>query len=105
MSSRLRMFVGGFLIAVIVVGTMAGFTVVDLSTARYMPGRMGPMFAVTSIGGGGIDLSFMGRYYSFDGSALTEGIELAAQYQGLIPAPVRAAAALAEFFVGLINQM
>ncbi len=95
MKAKTRMFIGAFLTTAVLIGGMAGFMAVDLSTQRYMPGRFPHMFLVDSVGPQGASVSWMGQSYYLDTEAVGRVQKTVWSYRGFLPGGMRLTGSLA----------
>ncbi len=65
-----RGFGGAFAVTAILLGMLCGFTAVDLSTDKYMPGQFGSFFEISSITVDGVNFELLGQRYFLDARAL-----------------------------------
>lgn len=86
MSKGLRYFVSFFFVGLILLGTLCGFALVDLSAETYMPERPGSLLQVGPIDSEGMALSVLGRDLSIPASALEEPLSALYRFRGLLPA-------------------
>jgi len=96
MKAKTRLFIGGFLITFIFISALCGLLVVDLSTDRYLPGRFGPMFAVSNVSAEGLDFSLMGDEYRLSVTGARRWLAYLEPYEGLLPLSIQIAHALGE---------
>ncbi len=82
---RKRSFGGAFTVTAIMLGMLCGFTAVDLSTDRYMPGQFGSLFEISSVTVEGVDFEFLGERYFIDARALDKPLAALKEYRGLLP--------------------
>ena len=82
--------------ATVLLLTLSGFAVVDMSAERYMPGGFGAMFQVSGLDANGVRFSWMGTSYRVDAAPLKTGLELLWENAALLPLPPRVAAALSR---------
>lgn len=88
---RTQQFVAAFVISGIVIAALCGFILVDLSTERYLPGQIGPLFAVEEIDAKGLKVALLGQRYTFDASALEGALDVVWRNRGLLPTGQRLA--------------
>ena len=94
MKKKVYFFAGGFAITLILIGALCGFMAVDLSTDRYMPGRFGSVFSVSSLDAGGMTLSWMGVEYGLASPLAQLDAQTLLQLRGALPLPWQAASGL-----------
>jgi len=98
-------FIAGFFLVVILVGTMAGFKIVDLRTNRFIPGMAVPMMAVVSLERDRVEFVFMGDSFHADLTAANNTVDrIAEEYRGLIPAHMNMAAELARWLAETFTE-
>ncbi len=89
MKAKTRMFLGAFLTTAVLIGGVAGFMAVDLSTQRYMPGRFSHLFLVDSVGPRGAAVSWMGQSYYLNAQAVGRVQEAVWSYRSFLPHGMR----------------
>ncbi len=100
-----RLFVGAFLVTCVLLGGVAGFLLVELSTDRYMPGRFAPLFLIERLDSDGAELVWMGERYLLHAASAGEAQELIWQWRGMLPAPLRLAGGLAVKLMEAYDSM
>ena len=90
-----RLFIAALSITLIVIAMVLGFMVVDLSSERYMPGMLDPIYMVDELGERGVYFYWMGQAYRiYSGQIMQAGAGFW-QSRGLLPPSIRLAGGLA----------
>lgn len=91
---RTQQFVAAFVISGIVIAALCGFILVDLSTDRYMPGQVAPLFEISGLNAGGVRIALLGQYYALETKALDEVRGHMWRWRSLLPNSTRATGGL-----------
>lgn len=90
-NQHVRLFMAGLSITLIVIGLGAGLLMVDLSSERYMPGLLPPVYMVDGIDTHGLNFYWMGERYLIDTAYLQEIQTRIWHMRAFIPPGVRLA--------------
>ena len=85
---------GGLAVTLILIGTVCGFMLVDLSSDRYMPGEFAPLYLIDAVDAQGLSFHWMGEAYRVDPRSVMEIQARLWPWRGLLPRAVRLAAGL-----------
>ena len=95
-----RLFITALSITLILIAMVLGFMAVDLSSERYMPGILDPIYMVGELGEQGVYFYWMGQAYKiYSGQVMQAGIDFW-QFRGLLPPSIRLAGGLAAALSG-----
>ena len=90
-----RLFIAALCVTLIVITMILGFMAVDLSSERYMPGMLDPIYMVGELGEQGVYFYWMGQAYKiYSGQVMQAGIDFW-ELRGLLPPSIRLAGGLA----------
>lgn len=95
MKEKAKLFVGAMGVTLVLIGALAGFLLVDLSTDRYMPGQLPSIFTIDQVDSQGASLTFMGQTYTLNARRVGQVQELLWEHRGALPAELRLAGGLA----------
>jgi len=90
-----KYFIGALCISVIIIGMVCGFMLVDLSSDRYMPGLLAPIYLIGSIGPDGVHFYLLGQAYRLEIEQVKQAQRALWDFRGLLPRTVRLAGGLA----------
>lgn len=93
---RRRVAAASFAVTAILLATALGFTAVDISTDKYMPGQFGRLFVISEVTADGAGFTFLGQAYRLDITGARAALERLEGYRGLFPPAARIARGLTE---------
>lgn len=94
MTRKTQQFIAAFAVAVIFIGALCGFVLVDLSTDRYLPAQFGALFQIGSISDAGVRFTAMGTEYSIAAEQFDTARRQIWEYRGLLPGNINLTACL-----------
>ena len=94
-STKVKYFTGALCVALILIGMICGFVLVDLSSDRYMPGMLPPIYLINYIGPDGAYFYLMGQAYRLEIEYVMQLQRVLWDFRGFLPRSIRLAGGLA----------
>lgn len=105
MKEKAKLFMGALGVTLVLIGALAGFLLVDLTTDRYMPGQLPSIFEIGDVSSEGATLSFMGGTYTLNARKVGAIQERLWEHRGALPVEMRLAGGVAVKLMGLYNSL